>query len=423
MQLIAVKTMNTSSDCDQRQEVDSYDDKSFFKQHKGPRTDPKEAAGANDFPPDESRGFNFDPFIVQHRNYHIGYLPTTPLDLFQLFVPKSLLWRWIEYTNSWICYLLENSVVDSWNNPLHERSQLLAWEGISTAQIYVWLGMLIYIGIHKERKLRSHWKAPRLGEQAPLHSVIKFMPYWRFQLIHRYLRPFDHTKIDDNAPLPKVFQAAEEWSDHIQKVSAALFQPGSHLAVDECMVRYTGRSTATTLVKEKPTPLGFKIWVIAQAGFFIQWLWHYKGSNYGAISRESRRKEGGYNPSEKREQAGNKEASFLPLSNTSGVVLSLCKSLPTQTYHVFVENLFSTPPLFRKLRDHGYGATGTARPNCGIHKDLKRDKALDKLGNCDYAFNEVRSIPSADNLVRSYDIFLCISLTNLSFSLLPRSIN
>jgi hypothetical protein len=93
MQLITVKTINTSSDCNQRQKVDSYNNKSFFKQHKGPRTDPKEAAGANDFPPDKSRGFNFDPFIIQHRNYHIGYLPTTPLDLFQLFVPKLLLWR------------------------------------------------------------------------------------------------------------------------------------------------------------------------------------------------------------------------------------------------------------------------------------------------------------------------------------------
>jgi hypothetical protein len=96
--------------------------------------------------------------------------------------------------------------------------------------------------------------------------------------------------------------------------------------------------------------------------------------------------------------------------------------LPKQIYHVFVDNLFSTPPLFRKLRDHGYGATGTARPNCGIHKDLKRDKALDKLGRCDYAFNEVRAIPTRDNKVRSYVTFLYISFANVSSPLLPRSI-
>jgi hypothetical protein len=28
---------------------------------------------------------------VQPRNFHISYLPNTPLDLFQLFIPKSLL--------------------------------------------------------------------------------------------------------------------------------------------------------------------------------------------------------------------------------------------------------------------------------------------------------------------------------------------
>jgi hypothetical protein len=240
-------------------------------------------------------------------------------------------------------------------------------------------------------------------------------------LIHRYLRPFDHTKIDENAPLPKAFQAAEEWSNHIQRVSAAFFQPGSHLAVDECMVRYTGRSTATTVVKGKPTPLGFKIWVIAQEGFFIRWLWHFKGSNYDALGGGLRRKRG--RPSTQEREAASKETVALTqLGNTQGVVVSLCDSLPKQTYHVFVDNLFSTPPLFRKLRDHGYGATGTARPNCGIHKDLKRDKKLDKSGHCDYAFNEVRAIPTRDNKVRSCGRFLYILLTNLSFLLLPRSI-
>ncbi|KAJ0136940.1 Uncharacterized protein HZ326_20058 [Fusarium oxysporum f. sp. albedinis] len=112
------------------------------------------------------------------------------------------------------------------------------------------------------------------------------MPYWRFQLIHRHLHPFDYSKIDETAPLPKAFQAADEWSDHIQAVSAGIFVPGSHLAVDECMIRYTGQSNKTTLVKGKPDPLRFKIWVIAQQGFFIRWLWHIKEAKYGAVGVE-----------------------------------------------------------------------------------------------------------------------------------------
>jgi hypothetical protein len=90
---MAIQSMNTSSDPSQRQEIDSYDDKSFCKQHKGPRTGLKEPVGANDYPADKTRGFNFSPFIIQPRDYYISYLPNIPLDLFQLFVPKSLLWR------------------------------------------------------------------------------------------------------------------------------------------------------------------------------------------------------------------------------------------------------------------------------------------------------------------------------------------
>ncbi|EWZ27990.1 hypothetical protein FOZG_18296 [Fusarium oxysporum Fo47] len=41
--------------------------------------------------------------------------------------------------------------------------------------------------------------------------------------------------------------------------SAEIFFPASHLAVDECMISYTGRFKETTVVAGKPIPLGFKI--------------------------------------------------------------------------------------------------------------------------------------------------------------------
>ncbi|SCO92472.1 uncharacterized protein FRV6_16600 [Fusarium oxysporum] len=155
---------------------------------------------------------------------------------------------------------------------------------------------------------------------------------------------------------------------------------------DERIVRYTGRSKETAVIEGKPTPLGFKIWVVAQAGFFLRWLWHFKCSNYGAPTEGLRRKRG--RPStQERKAASEEEAALTLLDNTQG------------TYHAFVDNLFSTAPLFKKLRNHGYGATGTARPNCGIHKDLKRDKQLGKPGSYNYALNEASAIPAKDNLV------------------------
>jgi hypothetical protein len=88
------------------------------------------------------------------------------------------------------------------------------------------------------------------------------------------------------------------------------------------------------------------------------------------------------------------------LNSTQSAVIALINLLPESTYHVFVDNLFSSPDLFHSLRQHGHGATGTARPNCGIYKGLAKVKKADKAGESGLQFNEIKVIPTADNQVR-----------------------
>jgi hypothetical protein len=357
---------------------------------------PNDPTGVPNFPPEEGQGHDFQPFHLQDRDFNIRPLPKEPLELFQLFLPISLIQSWIEYTNSWVAYLLENAVIDNWNTPLKEHSRILKWEGISTSTAYVWIGILIYLGIHREISIKDHWKAPSLGDQRPLHSIIKFMPLRKFELITRYFRTFDYTKVDmrDESDLPKTFKAADEWSEHIQKVSTELYDPGTNLTVDECMVPFTGRSKDTTLVKGKPTPVGFKVWAIAQQGYFLQWLWHVKASPYKAVIINL--------PNPEPHGKKGKLRTEIPLSNTQSVVVHLLKRLSSQTYHVFTDNLFSSPHLFRLLRQQGYGATGTARPNCGISKEIKLIKETGKGSDgAPLVYNEVIMRPTEDNQVRT----------------------
>ncbi|KAF5541353.1 ac transposable element-derived 4 [Fusarium phyllophilum] len=251
---------------------------------------------------------------------------------------------------------------------------------------------MICLGIHREISIKDHWKAPSLGDQRPLHSFTKFMPLLKFELITRYFRTFDYTKLDvrDESDLPKTFQAAEEWSEHIQKASAELYLPGTDLTVDECMIPFTGRSKETTVVKNKPTLVGFKVWVIAQQGYFLQWLWHVKASPYKAVIVEL--------PIPKPYGKQGKLQTEIPLSNTQSVVVHLLKRLPIQTYHVFTDNLFSSPHLFRRLRQLGYGATGTARPNCGITTEMKHIKETGKAPDGrPLEYNEVIQIAWKDS--------------------------
>jgi hypothetical protein len=235
------------------------------------------------------------------------------------------------------------------------------------------------------------------------------MPLRRFQLITRYIRTYDYTKVEisDQGDLPKTFQAAKEWSNHIQRVSIELYLSGTNLTVDECMIPFTGRSKETTLVNGKPTPVGFKVWVIAQQGYFLQWLWHMKASPYKAITAEL--------PTPQQRGKKGKLLTEIPLSNTQSIVVHLLKRLPPQTYHVFTDNLFSSPQLFRLLRQLGYGATGTARPNSGITTELKHIRETRKLPDgTPLAFNEVYLVPTKDKKVRTtlplFPLLICLFL-------------
>jgi hypothetical protein len=67
----------------------------------------------------------------------------------------------------------------------------------------------------------------------------------------------------------------------------------------------------------------------------------------------------------------------VTLSNTQSIVFHLYNILPKATYHIFTDNLFSSPNHFHALREASYRATGRARPNCGINKLLKKEKERD----------------------------------------------
>jgi hypothetical protein len=220
------------------------------------------------------------------------------------------------------------------------------------------------------------------------------MPLRKFKLITRYFRTFNHNKLDvrNERDLPKTFQAAEKWSNRIQKVSSKLYYPGTNLTIDKYIIPFTGRTKETTVVKNKPTPVGFKVWAMAQQGFFLQWLWHVKASPYKAIIVEL--------PSPKPYGKKGKLQTEISLSNTQSVIVHLLKRLPAQTYHVFTDNLFSSPHLFRLLRQLDIGATGTARPNCGINTEMKLIKETGKAPNGTASeYNEVYIIPTQDKQV------------------------
>lgn len=124
----------------------------------------------------DQKGDAFPPLEMNEFEPYIKTLPDSPLLLFQTFAPISLIQLWVEYTNAHVESLLRES------NPTF-RARLRDWVPTTIAEVYLWLGILIYIGIDKEIRLQNHWKAPTLESRLPTHSILKFMTFDRFQLL------------------------------------------------------------------------------------------------------------------------------------------------------------------------------------------------------------------------------------------------
>ncbi|KFA80179.1 hypothetical protein S40288_10055 [Stachybotrys chartarum IBT 40288] len=92
-------------------------------------------------------------------------------------------------------------------------------------------------------------------------------------------------------------------------------------------------------------------------------------------------------------------ATLPPLNPTQAVVIALVNKLPEGTYHVFLDNLFSSPDLFKALRVLGIGATGTCRTNCGLFRDIVIAKENDRKGKGLWPWGQIQTWPTPDNKV------------------------
>ena len=123
------------------------------------------------------------------------------------------------------------------------------------------------------------------------------------------------------------------------------------------MTRFTGRAHEKLTIPSKPIPTGIKGWAVAELGYFLYWFWHARGKGPQGVEC----------PKE------------LKQNKTAAVVPCLLNKLPKDLqYGVYLDNLFTSTPLLKYLYEQGYGATGKARMNAGIHVDLVEKKKSDK---------------------------------------------
>lgn len=260
-------------------------------------------------------------------------LPQNAFDIFALFCPDSM--------------------VESWVNFINVRRQEESWRPTFKEEVYLFLGVLVYMSVFPLSSTSSYWDT---SSTTASHPITRFITRERYEGIYHRFCTWDPTHT-----FSSVFEKIKAWSDHIRATSLRLWRPSSHVSVDEAMVRFNGRSKDIVHLPNKPISVGYKIWVVADSGYFLDWIFHSKDK--GPI--------------------GYLKAQHPELAPTQGIVIDLLLRLPPPPsldhgYHCFMDNLFTSPVLFKLLRNINIAATGTTRPNRIDSKQLLALKATEK---------------------------------------------
>src|SRR3954453_7439488 len=142
---------------------------------------------------------------------------------------------------------------------------------------------------------------------------------------------------------------------HIQAVSKSICIPSSNVSIDEMIARFSGRSVHTVRIKNKPTPEGYKIFSLCDAGYTYAFFFTSRIQNQPEVQQ-------------------------MPgLSKVGNEVFHLVSQLPkNKSFNIYMDNYFSSIKLFKYLREKKIGACGTVHKNsANFSQILKVNKKLE----------------------------------------------
>ena len=184
-------------------------------------------------------------------------IPETPLDIFLLFfTPESLKHIEVE-SNRYAKQIMTSEEYDE-------------WKPIDVADLKAFLGFQILMGLNKLPSVDDYWKQSQVYHYSPIADKISRR---RYREISRYLHYSDNSKLALRGSagydrLGKIRPLLEQ----IQSRCATLYKPSKHLAIDEAMIKFQGRSSLKQYMPKKPIKRGIKVWVLADStnGYFCR---------------------------------------------------------------------------------------------------------------------------------------------------------
>lgn len=223
------------------------------------------------------------------------------------------------------------------------------WTLVTEEELWAYLGFSILMAINRLPSLADYWKTDEVYHYSPVASKISRD---RFLDIARYLHFADNTTLPRRTdPHYQRLQKVQPVISAVSKACLINFDPSKNISVDEAMIAFKGRSSIKQYMPNKPVKRGIKVWMRSD-------------SSNGYISQFT-------------VYTGRKGAT-TEVGLGGNVVRDLVEKVKGKYHHVFMDNFFSSVPLFIQLLHNKIYACGTIRSN---RKFLPHDlKAVMKNG-------------------------------------------
>jgi hypothetical protein len=217
---------------------------------------------------------------------------------------------------------LTPALTDSWAH-LTNTAAGAAWQPTDTYELLAFIGVHIYMGIDSLPERRMYWQADTRHS-----TVAAVLSRDRFESITRYLAV---SPPEAGAAPRNPFSSVSAFIASLNHSFPRHWNPGRHLALDESMVSFRGRSDIKQFVPGKPHPHGYKIWVLANENYMLQ-LQLYQGKAAAGPSIHD-------------------------------MVLQLTSLYRNNNHVLYIDTLFTSPTLLASLFDVGIRVCGSVKRN------------------------------------------------------------
>ena len=185
--------------------------------------------------------------------------PQTPLQFFQLFVPREILEFMVKETNQYAYYCKSNNFKKCTSD----------FRNVTIDEMAKYLGLRILMAIFRLPEERMHWSVTK-----EYHNPIfnQTMPFNRYQSISKYFHTFNREAVPhDNKDKLIIVRTV---MDFIRKQCYSVYQPDQNLSLDEGTLPHFGLLSIKVYNKNKPNKYGIKFYMICEAktGYVLDWI-------------------------------------------------------------------------------------------------------------------------------------------------------